>query len=71
MANEKSVKVGCGGVKYNGNERQLTCNYSFTNALGSAVYETGKAGSKCRSGMSETYPNLCSKNEHVDYKKLN
>lgn len=66
MAQDRSDRVGCAAVRFNGNERLLACNYAFTNIIDSYVYQTGPAKSDCQSGADSFYTNLCSANEIVD-----
>lgn len=45
----------------------LTCNYSWTNLIGTPVYIAGKTASKCKTGRDTTYKGLCSENEDFSY----
>lgn len=66
MAQDRTNRIGCAGATYNGAERLLTCNYSFTNLQGTPVYQSGSAASGCTTGTNPNYPNLCSTSEDVD-----
>lgn len=66
MAQDRTDRVGCGAVRYNGSNRIIVCNYSFTNLQGSYVYRTGKPLSGCKTGKNPSFSNLCSTNERVN-----
>lgn len=66
MAQERTDRVGCGAVRYRGNNRIVVCNYSFTNLQGSYVYHEGRATSGCKTGKNPSYGNLCSTKERVN-----
>lgn len=58
--------MGCGVVKYKSNY-YITCTYNTGRVIGDPVYEIGRTGSKCKTGINSKYPGLCSKNEfHVN-----
>lgn len=62
-----ATAIGCAIVKSQGNI-YIACNYDFGNMQGSSVYEIGRMGSKCQTGMNPKYPGLCSKSEfHTNY----
>uniref|UniRef100_A0A336LXI4 CSON007480 protein n=1 Tax=Culicoides sonorensis TaxID=179676 RepID=A0A336LXI4_CULSO len=65
MSTDRSNKIGCAGVTYNGSTRIFACNYAYTNMIGEPIYVKGVVRSKCTSGASATYPNLCSASEPI------
>ncbi len=64
MANEKSIKVGCGATSFNKNEVIMVCDYSTPNLIGERVYTTGETASSCSNGRDATYNSLCAASEH-------
>lgn len=66
MTQDRTNKIGCGMSKYNNDTYLFTCNYSFTNVFGQAIYKVGKTASGCSTGVNTIYPNLCSTNEEID-----
>ncbi|XP_037814055.1 antigen 5 like allergen Cul n 1-like [Lucilia sericata] len=71
MVQEKNMAVGCAILRQrsNGQTMQLmTCNYSYTNILGSAVYRHGRTASKCTTGRNPNFKSLCSVNENYNLK---
>lgn len=70
MARDKAFAMGCAIVKSVSARMRgmscyfIACNYATTNMNGSPVYEVGRMGSKCRSGMNRNYPGLCSEREN-------
>lgn len=66
MAQDRSDRVGCAAVRFNGNERMLACNYAFTNIIDSYVYKVGAVTSGCQTGPDSYYTNICSADEIID-----
>ncbi|XP_055301718.1 antigen 5 like allergen Cul n 1-like [Sitodiplosis mosellana] len=71
---DRTEAIGCAAVfttpNYNGKDYGafiLTCNYSFSNLLGTPVYVAGTTASKCMTGRDATYPGICSENEVITY----
>ncbi|KAL5287519.1 Ag5r.2 family protein [Megaselia abdita] len=75
MVAELSTRVGCAAVRSSewDAEKQITwqtlttaCNYSHTNVKGHRIYTSGKATSKCTTGVNPKYQFLCSTKEKYD-----
>lgn len=63
-------RVGCAASTYTDgsyNYTLLTCNYSYTNIIGTAVYI--KRNLECKTGPNPKYPGLCSTQEEYDATK--
>lgn len=66
-------KIGCAVSTSKTNEdgqdwnaTWLACDYSYGNMDGEAVYQSGSATSKCKTGKNNDYPGLCSTDETYD-----
>lgn len=61
LVQDRVVRIGCAALRYSTVQWRttlVTCNYSMGNVLDRPVYETGPAGSGCRTRDS-FYNNLC------------
>ena len=67
MTAESNKFVGCALARFKDNagwnQVLLACNYATTNIVNRALYVSGTATSKCESGKSSSYSNLCSNKE--------
>ena len=68
IVTDRAIAVGCAIATYTDKQWKtslMACNYAFTNTVGTRVYVSGKAASKCTSGVNPSYPALCSINEQI------
>lgn len=68
MVQDRCARIGCAMSSFVRDGRNfilLACNYSFTNVIGSRVYQIGATGSSCESGRNPLNPGLCSTDEGV------
>lgn len=72
VVRDNADRIGCYISQFNwpgkGYTNYLVCDYSNTNNICLAVYETGAPGSKCKTGTNPKYPALCSESEEYDHK---
>ena len=70
MTGEANTHIGCAAVRYTDNgwtNFLMACNYATTNLKNHRMYASGTTASGCKSGISSTYPNLCSTSENYVY----
>ena len=69
LVTDRAVQVGCAAAQYTNGQWKtclLACNYAFTNLVGSPVYVSGPAASKCTKGSNNDYPGLCKVDEPIE-----
>ncbi|XP_055614644.1 antigen 5 like allergen Cul n 1-like [Uranotaenia lowii] len=69
LARDKANRVGCGLIRNKQNGwywLTLTCNYAYTNMIGTRVYKSGTPCSECKTGCDKKWDGLCTKDEPVD-----
>ncbi|XP_055609400.1 antigen 5 like allergen Cul n 1-like [Uranotaenia lowii] len=70
LARDKANRIGCAMVWYKDGSwyrTRMTCDYSYTNMIGTPGYTSGEPCSGCKSGCDKKWDGLCSKDESYEY----
>jgi hypothetical protein len=62
VVRDKVVAIGCAASRYTEKGWKfmlIACNYSYGNMVGTPVYVSGAAASRCPNGRDATFKNLC------------
>ncbi|XP_058452431.1 venom allergen 3 homolog isoform X2 [Malaya genurostris] len=68
IVSDRATQIGCSFVGFYDwpwIRKYFVCNYSITNVVGQAVYQTGSSCSNCTSGCNSKYPGLCNESEVI------
>ncbi|XP_061402291.1 antigen 5 like allergen Cul n 1-like [Musca vetustissima] len=72
MIVDRNIRLGCAIMQYTRPDYpyvhvyHVVCNYASVYALGAPLYNVGRPGSGCITGVNPRYPALCSVKEYFD-----